>query len=169
MTLHNFCDTDIMSDESKTHEKNITIPWSQSTILHGIQLIQNRRLCKGLAFTEVERRELRLEGLLPEIILTQDQQVTRVMSKMRSQPSALDKYIYVLGLANRNEMLFYRCLILHAMELMPIVYTPTVGLACQKFGHIYREPRGIQLSLKHKGRVRHIIKNWSVNLSKSFF
>lgn len=147
-------------EEEKAPPHRIVIPWADSAVLSGVGLLQSRKLTKGLGFTAAERRALKLEGLLPSLILTQDQQVKRVMSKMRGQESDLKKYVYILGLANRNEMLFYRCLILYAAELMPIVYTPTVGLACQKFGHIYRQPRGIQISLEMKGRVREVIRNW---------
>lgn len=135
------------------------VPWVRS-IIHGINLLQNPKYNKGLAFTAEERRVLMLEGLLPDIILTQDRQVQRVMSKLRQQSDPLQKYVYMLGLVNRNERLFYRCLVEHTSELLPIVYTPTVGLVCQTFGHIYRQPRGLYLSLGMRGRVEQVLNQW---------
>lgn len=84
-----------------------------------------------------------IHGLIPAAIITQDQQMERVMVNFRSRATDVDRYIYLNALAERNERLFYRCLVEHTEEMMPIVYTPTVGKACQLYGTIYRKPRWV--------------------------
>lgn len=96
---------------------------------------------KGQAFTLEERQLMGIHGLIPAAIITQDQQMERVMVNFRSRATDVDRYIYLNALAERNERLFYRCLVEHTEEMMPIVYTPTVGKACQLYGTIYRKPR----------------------------
>jgi len=117
-------------------------------------------LNKGTAFTEEERDELGLWGLLPPGINTMEEQVLRVMGNYNRKTSDLEKYIFLVALQDRNQTLFYRVLTDHLEEMMPIIYTPTVGLACQEFVHIFRRPKGIFVSDKNKGRFSEILQNW---------
>ena len=138
-------------------------PESQITEPHipkGFAWLQNPLLNKGTAFTQEERDALGLRGLLPPRIATMEQQVLRVISNYRKKPNDLEKYIYLLGLQDRNENLFYRVLIDHLEEMMPIIYTPTVGKACQEFGALFRRPRGFYVSANDRGLVRRMLENW---------
>ena len=126
----------------------------------GIELLHNPILNKGTAFSHNERQKLKLEGLLPPQIMTQDEQKVRVLAALRGKDSNLEKYIYLRALQDRNEYLYYRIIIDEIEELMPIIYTPTVGEACQQFAHIYRQPRGIYISERDKGSINNILSNW---------
>jgi len=126
----------------------------------GMALLHDPTLNKGTAFTEAERDSLGLRGLLPPRVFTQDQQVARVLENFRSKATDLDKYINLTALHDRNEALFFRVLIDHPDEMTPIVYTPTVGLACQQFGHIFQRPRGMFVSANDRGRVARVLANW---------
>jgi malate dehydrogenase (oxaloacetate-decarboxylating)(NADP+) len=126
----------------------------------GVKLIHNPVYNKGTAFTDYERRILSLRGLLPPRIISQDLQADRIMENIRKKPDDLEKYVYMVSLQDRNENLFYYVLQRHLEELMPIIYTPTVGKACQSFGHIYRRSRGLYISMEEKGHVREILLNW---------
>src|SRR5262245_8874791 len=118
-------------------------PAQRQAIPNGVDLLHDPRFNKGTAFTEKERDALNLKGLLPPKILTQDEQVEKVLESFRGEASALEKYIYLISLQDRNERLFYRVVIDHLEEMMPIIYTPTVGHACQVYGHIWRRSRGL--------------------------
>ncbi len=126
----------------------------------GINFLHNPVLNKGTAFTEEERDALGLRGLLPPHVHTQDKQVTRVLENFRRKPTDLEKYIHLIGLQDRSETLFYRVVIDNIEEMMPIIYTPTVGQACQEYGHIFRRPRGLFISLNDRGRMTDLLKNW---------
>jgi len=126
----------------------------------GIELLHNPLLNKGTAFTADERKELQLEGLLPPFVMTQEEQKIKVLASVRVQTTALDKYIYLTSLQDRNEALFYRLVIDEIEEFMPIIYTPTVGQACQEYGHIFRRPRGLYISSNDKGSIKKILSNW---------
>ena len=126
----------------------------------GVDLLHEATLNKGTAFTEEERDALGLEGLLPPHVNSLETQVIRVMENFHKKPSDLEKYIYLMSLLGRNVTLFYRVVMDKIEEMMPIVYTPTVGRACQEYGHIFRRPRGIFISAKDKGRVLNVLKNW---------
>lgn len=126
----------------------------------GLRLLNDPVRNKGTAFTARERNTLGLRGLLPPRINTQDQQVVRVLENLRRKSSDLEKYIYLFSLQGRNETLFYRVVIDHIQELMPIIYTPTVGLACQLYGHILRRPRGLYLSAEDRGQMTAVLRNW---------
>jgi len=112
----------------------------------GIDWLHNPVLNKGTAFTEAERDALGLRGLLPPHVQTMEQQARRVVSNFRRKPSDLERYIQIVGLQDRNETLFYRVVMDNLEEMMPIIYTPTVGRACQEFGNIFRRPRGFYIS-----------------------
>jgi len=117
-------------------------------------------LNKGTAFTDAERDALGLRGLVPPYVNTQDQQLVRVYESYKRKADDLEKYIYLVSLQERNEQLFYRLILEHMEEMMPIIYTPTVGLACQRYGHIFRRPRGLYIRSKDKGHIRRILQNW---------
>ncbi len=126
----------------------------------GAALLHDPVLNKGTAFTEAERDALGLRGLLPPRVHTQDEQVARVLENLHAKENDLEKYILLIGLQDRNETLFYRVLEDNIEELMPIIYTPTVGLACQRYGHIFRRPRGLYVTADDAGRVDEILANW---------
>lgn len=126
----------------------------------GISLLHDPTLNKGTAFTEEERDALGLRGLLPPRVHTQEEQIERVLRNVRGKSTELEQYIFMIGLQDRNETLFYRLALDRLEEIMPIIYTPTVGLACQKYGHIFRRPRGIFLSTKDAGRIANVLENW---------
>ena len=130
------------------------------TRLQGFDLLLHPRLNKGTAFTESERDALGLHGLLPPYVQTIDQQARRVMETFRSKSSDLERYIQIVGLQDRNETLFYRVVMDNLEELMPIIYTPTVGKACQEFGHIFRRSRGFYISSNDRGQMEKILLNW---------
>jgi malate dehydrogenase (oxaloacetate-decarboxylating)(NADP+) len=127
---------------------------------HGVELLHDPLLNKGTAFTEAERDALGLRGLLPSRPATMAEQVERVMSNYRVKPNDLEKYIYLTSLHDRNETLFYRVVVDNIDELMPVIYTPTVGKACQVFGQIFRRARGLFISADDRGRVRAVLDNW---------
>lgn len=126
----------------------------------GVALLRDPALNKGTAFTLRERNTLGLRGLLPPHVLSQDEQVERVLKNLRALPSDLEKYIALNALHDRNEALFFRVLGDYPDETMPIVYTPTVGLACQQFGLIFQRPRGLFISTEDRGHVSAILRNW---------
>lgn len=126
----------------------------------GVELLQDPRWNKGTAFTPEERDALKLHGLLPPRGNTLQEQVDRVLENFRHKPTPLEKYIFMIGLQDRNETLFYRTVIDHIHEMMPIIYTPTVGEACAKFGHIFRRARGLYITADDRGRVAKILRNW---------
>lgn len=126
----------------------------------GVDYLHDPRLNKGTAFTPEERDKLGLRGLVPPRYVPIEEQLERVYENYGYKESDLAKYIYLIGLLDRNETLFYYLLERHLEEMMPIVYTPTVGLACQKFSRIFRRPRGLAISLEDAGKVDQILGNW---------
>ncbi len=122
--------------------------------------LNDPRFNKGTAFTEAERDALGLRGLLPPRITTLPEQEERILESFHAQSSPLEQYIYLIGLQDRNETLFYRTVVDHLEEMMPILYTPTVGEACLTFGHIFRRPRGLYISADDRGRVTRVLRNW---------
>ena len=125
----------------------------------GQALINDRLLNKGTAFSREERQDFGLDGLLPNAVATMQQQVKRVYDNIMRKPDALERYIGLVGLQDRNETLFYRLLLDHIEEFLPIVYTPTVGLACQKYSHNYRRPRGLWITPGHRGQIEKVLAN----------
>jgi malate dehydrogenase (oxaloacetate-decarboxylating)(NADP+) len=126
----------------------------------GAALLHDPAYNKGTAFSEQERVALGLRGLLPPRIFSQEEQVRRVLENFRRKASPLEKYIDLANLHDRNEALFFRLLIDHPDEMLPIVYTPTVGLACEQYGHIFQRPRGLFVSARDRGSIREVLANW---------
>lgn len=126
----------------------------------GISFLHDPFLNKGTAFTEEERDLLGLRGLLPPQVSTMQQQLDRVLEGFQRAPTDLDKFIHLTSLHDRNETLFFRFITDHPDETLPIIYTPTVGQACQKFGHIFQHSRGLFITIRDLGRVESVLRNW---------
>ena len=127
---------------------------------HGVALLRDPLLNKGTAFSREEREEFGLEGLLPPHVFGIEEQATRVLENYRRKESDLERYIHLGSLQDRNETLFHRVLADHLEEMMPIIYTPTVGQACQRLGHVFRRPRGLHLSSDDTGHLDRLVRNW---------
>ncbi|MGH0031830.1 MAG: NAD-dependent malic enzyme [Myxococcota bacterium] len=128
--------------------------------MRGVKLLHDPVRNKGTAFSEKERDAFGLRGLLPPRVLSQDAQVARILEGLARQGDDLERYVMLASLQDRNETLYYRVLVDHIEELMPIVYTPTVGQACQVFGHIFQRPRGLYVSAEDRGSVDAVLANW---------
>ena len=126
----------------------------------GVKLLHDPIRNKGTAFTLAEREALGLCGLLPPRVHSMAEQELRVLGNLRAKPTDLERYLYLVSLQDRNETLFYRVIMNHIEETMPLIYTPTVGKACQAFQHIFRRPRGFYVSLEDRGRIRRMLENW---------
>jgi len=126
----------------------------------GIGLLRDPLLNKGTAFTEEEREALGLHGLLPAHVHTQEEQMERSLQQLRRMTDPLDRYVALNALHDRNEALFFRVICDHVDEMQPIIYTPTVGLACQRFGQIFQRPRGLFITANDRGRVAGVLQNW---------
>jgi len=126
----------------------------------GADLLHDPALNKGTAFTDAERDALKLRGLLPPRVFTIREQQARVLENYHQKTSPLEKYVMMAALQDRNETLFYRTMLDNVSEMMPIIYTPTVGEACQKLGHIFRRPRGLYIALHDRGRIKETLENW---------
>ncbi len=134
-----------------------------STMPRGVRLLHDPLRNKGSAFTEAERDALGLRGLLPPHVHSQDEQATRVLQHLRNLSDPLEKFIALNALHDRNEALFFRVICDNVDEIQPLIYTPTVGLACQRFGHIFQRPRGMFISINDRGRVAEVLRNWPLN------
>ncbi|MCX5760016.1 MAG: NAD-dependent malic enzyme [Gemmatimonadetes bacterium] len=126
----------------------------------GVAILHDPLLNKGTSFTETERDALGLRGLLPPKITSQAQQVEKILSNIRRKATDLDKYTYLVSLQERNAALFYRVVMDNLSEMMPIIYTPTVGQACQKYALIFRRPQGLFISSNDRGRIKELLGNW---------
>jgi malate dehydrogenase (oxaloacetate-decarboxylating)(NADP+) len=126
----------------------------------GMDLLHDPRFNKGTAFTHAERDVLGLRGLLPARVLGEAAQVVRNIESLRRKSSDLERFVALSALAERNQTLFYRVLLDHLTELMPIVYTPTVGEACQRYGYIFQRSRGLFVSADDRGRIKEVLQNW---------
>ena len=126
----------------------------------GLALLRDPLLNKGIAFSEEEREALGLRGFLPAAVMSMQAQVERVLMNLRSLPSELEKYVALNSLHDRNEALFFRVVCDHIDEIQPLIYTPTVGLACQRYGLIFQRPRGLFISANDRGHIAEILGNW---------
>ena len=126
-----------------------------------VSIFSTIRHCnKSTAFTEAERQALGLVGLVPDATESEDLQLRRVMQQLAHKTTDLDRYIYLDNLLDHDQTLFYRTIMSDPTRFMPIVYDPTIGEACLKFGHIFRGPRGMYLSIKRRGHVKEVLRNW---------
>jgi malate dehydrogenase (oxaloacetate-decarboxylating)(NADP+) len=128
----------------------------------GIELLRDPSLNKSTGYTEAERQALGLTGLVPDVTESEDLQLRRVMQQLGHKNTDLDRYIYLVNLLDHDETLFYRTIMSDPARFLPIVYDPTIGEACLKFGHIYRGPRGMYLSMTRRGHVKEVLRNWPV-------
>ncbi|XP_042485123.1 NADP-dependent malic enzyme-like [Macadamia integrifolia] len=149
---------DTYCEDTATEDQLVT-PWTYS-VASGYTLLRDPHHNKGLAFTEKERDAHYLRGLLPPAVVSQELQERKIMKSLRQYQLPLQRYVAMMDLQERNEKLFYKLLIDHVEELLPVVYTPTVGEACQKYGSIFRRPQGLYISLKEKGKILEVLKNW---------
>ena len=131
-----------------------------TTSKRGIDLLHDPSLNKSTAFTEAEKQSLGIVGLVPEVTESMDLQLNRVRMQLGQKTTDLDRYIYLINLLDHDETLFYRTIMADPAYFLPIVYDPTIGEACLKFGHIYRQTRGMYLSMTRRGKVKEILRNW---------
>lgn len=127
----------------------------------GRAMLDKAKYNKGTAFTPEERERFGLRGLLPVTVTPQSVQIVRCLENLRRKSNDIEKYIFMMALLGRNERLFYKMLIEYIEELAPIVYTPTVGQACQEFAHIFRQTRGFYITPRDRGRIEDMLGNWS--------
>ena len=132
----------------------------KQAIPSGIELLRNPALNRGTGFTEAERDKYNLRGFLPPHVHTQEEQAVRVLTRLRRLTDPLEKFVALNALHDRNESLYFRVLCDNIDEMQPLVYTPTVGLACQKFGHIFQRPRGLFIGANDRGRIAQLLRNW---------
>src|SRR6202043_1428000 len=126
----------------------------------GMALLRDPLLNKGTAFTEAERDALGLRGFLPAHVFSMKTQAERVLANLRTLPNDLAKYVALNELHDRNESLFFRVVCDNIDEIQPLIYTPTVGLACQRFGYIFQRPRGLFIGANDRGRIAELLANW---------
>lgn len=133
--------------------------WRAHTKLCGRGLIAHGLVNKGTAFSDAERRAFALEGLFPHAVTNLDRQMARALDNARRKTEALERYVFLAALQDRNETLFHRLVLENLEELLPVVYTPTVGQACQSYSHIFRRGRGMWITPAHAGRIREVLQN----------
>ena len=127
--------------------------------VRGRAVLSSPTINRGTAFTLTERQQLGLTGLLPTGVTTLEGQVRRVWAQYQQQPSNLAKWVYLANLRDRNEVLFYRLLTERLAQMLPVVYTPTVGEAIERFSHEFRRSRGVYLSVDHPDQVETALRN----------
>lgn len=135
-------------------------PTGEHNLPTGFNLLADPLLNKGTAFTESERRRYGLTGMLPPRVFTIEAQEARALANLRRKPDALEKYVFLTDLQQRNEVLFYRLVINNLAEMLPLIYTPTVGQACLEFGAIFRKPQGLYISIRDRGHIREMLSHW---------
>lgn len=145
-----------MTDEHGTRRNLVP----EEPLPQGIKILRDPLRNKGTAFTIAERQKLALHGLLPPRVYTLAEQEVRILANLRECATDMDRYLYLIGLKDRNETLFYHVLTRHIEMIMPLIYTPTVGAACQKYGQIFRRPRGMYISIDDLGHVEQTLRNW---------
>ena len=133
-----------------------------TTNKHGIEVLQDPSLNKTTGFTEAEKQSLGIVGLVPDVTESIETQLSRVLLQLKEKATDLDRFIYLMNLLDTNETLFYRTLMSDPARFLEIVYDPTIGEACLKFDHIMRRPHGMYLSIKRKGHVKEVLRNWPV-------
>jgi malate dehydrogenase (oxaloacetate-decarboxylating)(NADP+) len=144
---------ELMQETMRAHPATSDVP-------RGMAVLRDPLLNKGTAFTQKEREALGLRGLLPAHVLSLEAQAARVLENLHRLPDDLEKYVALNALHDRNEALFFRVVCDNIDEIQPLIYTPTVGLACQRYGHIFQRPRGIFISADDRGRIVELLGNW---------
>ncbi|XP_045901065.1 NADP-dependent malic enzyme [Micropterus dolomieu] len=147
----------VETEMDKSEDKRKTFIYTKK---RGYDVTRNPHLNKGMAFSLEERLQLGTHGLLPPCFISQDVQYLRVLKNYDMKRDDLDRYVFLMGLQDRNEKLFYRVLTSDIERFMPIIYTPTVGLACQQYGLIFRRPRGLFITIHDRGHIARILQNW---------
>jgi malate dehydrogenase (oxaloacetate-decarboxylating)(NADP+) len=150
----------IFAGEDPMMPETVLASSAASDFPRGMAVLRDPLLNKGTAFTEKERDALGLRGLLPAHVLSLEEQAARVLENLRHLPDDLEKYVALNALHDRNEVLFFRVVCDNIDEIQPLIYTPTVGLACQRYGHIFQRPRGIFISANDRGRIAESLGNW---------
>ncbi len=133
---------------------------SDNKTASGFDVLFNPALNKGTSFTAEEREKYKLRGLLPPGVSDPDVQLNRALQNMRRKHTDIEKYIFLSALQSRNERLYYRLILENIQEVMPLIYTPTVGQACKKFAAIFRQPKGIYITAQDRGNIEEILANW---------
>lgn len=147
----------VETEMHKCEEKRKTFVYTKK---RGYDVTRNPHLNKGMAFSLEERQQLGIHGLLPPCFISQDVQLLRVLKNYDMKRDDLDRYVFLMGLQDRSEKLFYRVLTSDIERFMPVIYTPTVGLACQQYGLIFRRPRGLFITIHDRGHIASILQNW---------
>jgi malate dehydrogenase (oxaloacetate-decarboxylating)(NADP+) len=150
-----------MSNPEAAQEKQMP-DFGAGIIKRGIDLLHDPALNKSTGFTEAERQALGLVGLVPDVTESEELQLRRVIQQLGHKNTDLERYIYLVNLLDHDETLFYRTIMSDPARFLPIVYDPTIGEACLKFGHIFRGPRGMYLSITRRGQVKEVLRNWPV-------
>ena len=133
-----------------------------NTTKRGMDVLHDPQINKSTGFAEAERQALGLVGLVPDVTETIETQLSRVLLQLKNKATDLDRFIYLMNLLDSNQTLFYRTLMSDPARFLEIVYDPTIGEACLKFDHIMRRPLGMYRSIKHKGHVKEVLRNWPV-------
>jgi len=128
--------------------------------LTGFMALNSATVNKGTAFSEEERKKHKLRGLLPPKVVPPEVQMDRTLMNMRGKHDDIEKYVFLTALQARNEQLFYKIVINHIEEVMPLIYTPTVGQACKEYAHMFRRPRGMYITAEDKGEIKEVLENW---------
>src|SRR5262245_23067182 len=126
----------------------------------GFDVLRDKALNRSIAFRRPDRERLGLTGLLPYLVATEQEMIDRVMVNLERLPRDIDRYMLLSQVQERNERLFYRTVIEHIDQILPLIYTPTVGEACQAFSHIARDPKGFFITPGDRGQIRRILANW---------
>ncbi|XP_054596551.1 NADP-dependent malic enzyme [Nothobranchius furzeri] len=147
----------VETEMHRSGEKEKTLVYTKK---RGYDVTRNPLLNKGMAFSMEERLQLGIHGLLPPCFISQDIQLLRVLKNYDMRKDDLDRYVFLMGLQDCNEKLFYRLITSDVERFMPIIYTPTVGLACQQYGLIFRKPRGLFITIHDQGHIASILQNW---------
>ena len=150
-----------------TRPQGLETSFAAANFPRGVLLLRDPLLNKGTAFSEAERDAFGLRGLLPAHVLTIEEQAARIMDSLRRMPDDLERYVLLNALHDRNETLFFRVVCDNIDEIQPLIYTPTVGLACQRFGHIFQRPRGLFIGANDRGRIAELMRNWPHQQSSS--
>jgi malate dehydrogenase (oxaloacetate-decarboxylating)(NADP+) len=150
----------IMVTQMATQLKKIDLAAQTSSAKAGMTLLHDPNHNKGTAYSNDERRALGLEGLLPHAIESLDRQVERVLNHLDEKSNDLERYVYLIGLEDRNQTVFYKAVMSDPKRFIPILYDPTVADACEAFGNMYRRARGMYITRHMKGRIAEVLRNW---------